>query len=32
MGKESGYEYALLVLGATSAQAFLGAGSFTLRK
>jgi putative oxidoreductase len=32
MGKDSGYEYALLVLGATIAQAFLGAGSFTLRK
>ena len=32
MGKDGGYEYALLVLGATIAQAFLGAGSFTLRK
>ena len=32
MGKEGGYEYALLVLGATIAQAFLGAGAFTLRK
>ena len=32
MGKESGYEYALLVLGATIAQALLGAGAFTLRK
>jgi|SRR5262249_47854382 len=32
MGKDGGYEYALLVLGATVAQAFLGAGSFTLRK
>ena len=31
-GKESGYEYVLLVLGATIAQAFLGAGAFTLRK
>lgn len=32
MGKEGGYEYALLVLGATIAQALLGAGAFTLRK
>jgi len=32
MGKEGGYEYALLVLGATIAQTFLGAGAFTLRK
>jgi len=32
MGKEGGYELALLVLGATLAQAFLGAGAFTLRK
>lgn len=32
MSREGGYEYALLVLGATIAQAFLGAGAFTLRK
>jgi putative oxidoreductase len=32
MGKDFGYEYPLLVLGATIAQAFLGAGAFTLRK
>ena len=32
VGKESGYEYVLLVLGATIAQALLGAGAFTLRK
>ena len=32
MGKGGGYEYALLVLGATMAQALLGAGAFTLRK
>ena len=32
MGKEGGYEYVLLVLGATIAQALLGAGAFTLRK
>ena len=32
MGKEGGYEYALLVLGATIAQTLLGAGAFTLRK
>ncbi len=32
MGKEGGYEYALAVLGATIAQALLGAGAFTLRK
>ena len=32
MGKDVGYEYALLVLGATIAQALLGAGAFTLRK
>ena len=32
MGKDGGYEYALLVLGATIAQALLGAGAFTLRK
>jgi putative oxidoreductase len=32
MGKDGGYEYALLVLGATIAQALLGAGAFTLKK
>jgi putative oxidoreductase len=32
IGKDGGYEYALLVLGATIAQALLGAGAFTLRK
>jgi len=32
MAKGGGYEYALLVLGATIAQAFLGSGAFTLRK
>jgi putative oxidoreductase len=32
MGKEGGYEYAFLVLGATIAQALLGAGAFTFRK
>jgi putative oxidoreductase len=32
MGKDGGYEYALLVLGATIAQALLGAGAFTFRK
>ena len=32
MGKDGGYEYALLVLGATIAQALLGAGAFTLRR
>lgn len=32
MGKEGGYEYAMLVLGATIAQAFLGAGAFTFRR
>jgi putative oxidoreductase len=32
MSKGGGYEYALLVLGATIAQAFLGAGAFTFRK
>lgn len=32
MGKDGGYEYALLVLGATIAQALLGPGAFTLRK
>jgi hypothetical protein len=32
MGKDGGYEYALLVLGATIAQALLGAGAFTFRR
>ena len=32
MGKDGGYEFTLLVLGATIAQALLGAGTFTLRK
>jgi putative oxidoreductase len=32
MGKEGGYEYALVLLGATIAQALLGAGAFTLKK
>jgi putative oxidoreductase len=32
MGKEGGYEYALLVLCATIAQALLGAGAFTLKR
>jgi putative oxidoreductase len=32
IGREGGYEYVLLVLGATIAQAFLGAGAFTFRK
>jgi putative oxidoreductase len=32
MSKDGGYEYALLVLGATIAQALLGAGAFTFRK
>ena len=32
MGKNGGYEYSLLVLGATIAQALLGPGAFTLRK
>ncbi len=32
MGKDGGYEYALLVLGATIAQTLLGAGAFTFRK
>jgi putative oxidoreductase len=32
MNKDGGYEFALLVLGATIAQALLGAGAFTLRK
>jgi putative oxidoreductase len=32
MSKEGGYEYALLVLCATIAQALLGAGAFTLKR
>jgi len=32
MGKDGGYEYVLVVLGATIAQALIGAGAFTLRK
>jgi len=32
MGREGGYEYALLVLGATIAQALLGSGAFTLKR
>ncbi len=32
MGKDGGYEYALVILCATIAQACLGAGAFTLRK
>ena len=32
MGKDGGYEYALLVLCATIAQTLLGAGAFTFRK
>lgn len=32
LGDKSGYEYVLLLLGATVAQAFLGAGAFTLKK
>ena len=32
MNKGGGYEFSLLVLGATIAQAFLGPGAFTLRK
>src|SRR5262249_52505649 len=32
MGKDGGYEYALVVLGATVAQALLGAGSFRFRR
>jgi len=31
-GDKSGYEYVLLLLGATVAQALLGAGAFTLKK
>jgi len=32
MGKDGGYEYALVMLGATVAQALLGAGAFTFRR
>jgi putative oxidoreductase len=32
MSREGGYEYVLLVLAATIAQALLGAGAFTFRK
>jgi putative oxidoreductase len=32
MGKDGGYEYTVLVLGATIAQALLGAGAFTFKK
>jgi putative oxidoreductase len=32
MGKDGGFEYSLLVLGATIAQALLGAGAFTFRR
>ncbi len=32
LGGKSGYEYVLVVLGATIAQVLLGAGAFTLRK
>jgi putative oxidoreductase len=31
-GAKNGYEYVLLLLGATIAQALLGAGAFTFRK
>jgi putative oxidoreductase len=31
-GGKNGYEYVLVLLGATIAQAFLGAGAFTLKK
>jgi len=31
-GSKNGYEYVLLLLGATLAQALLGAGAFTLKK
>ncbi len=31
-GTKNGYEYVLLLLGATVAQALLGAGAFTLKK
>jgi len=32
LGDKTGYEYVLVLLGATVAQALLGAGAFTLRK
>lgn len=32
LGSKNGYEYVLVLLGATIAQALLGAGAFTLRK
>jgi putative oxidoreductase len=32
VGNKSGFEYVLLVLGATIAQALLGPGAFTLKK
>ena len=32
LGGKSGYEYVLVLLGATIAQALLGAGAFTLKK
>jgi putative oxidoreductase len=32
LGGKNGYEYMLVLLGATIAQALLGAGAFTLRK
>jgi putative oxidoreductase len=32
MSRDGGYEYVLLVLGATVAQAFLGPGAFTFRR
>ena len=32
LGAKIGYEYVLLLLGATIAQALLGAGAFTLKK
>jgi putative oxidoreductase len=32
LGNKSGYEYVLVLLGATIAQALLGAGAFTLKK
>jgi len=32
LGNKNGYEYVLVLLGATIAQALLGAGAFTLKK
>ena len=32
LGSKTGYEYVLVLLGATIAQALLGAGAFTLKK